>query len=278
MPGSPRARALVFRTTEYEFKPWVCGVRPGTTKRVHFATAQLDMGDKNSLKLVLQDGRGRSRTYTFTMKSPKNPKTLKAFIQRKLSIPTFCQEVYYESMKLNDETDLEAYRIKEGDTFRICYDTPADISPVLRALKSLKELVKFLEDDEQQDQEMEILIKDISNVARLWEKYFDDNESGNFYTNMQFFIKRGGVELALRAHTALLVQPGCRGDSPLQTLELGLLLMWARLCHMLDTATMKHIVQLVLDSFRRQESGISMGMFTDLWKETMWAAIKALYK
>ena len=230
------------------------------------------MEDKSSFKLVLQDGRGKSRSYTFVMKPPRNPKLFKAIIQRKFSIPTFCQEIYYESTKLKDETDLASFRIKEGDTFRVCYDTPADIRPVLKAVKSLLELVKCLE-DEQQDREMQALVKD---VACLWEKHFDETKTRNYSTNMQFFIKQGGTGLALRAHTALLTLPG--KDSLVQQLELDILMVWAQLCHKLDTATMKQVVQLVLGSIKRQKSTMRMFEYANLWKEIMWAGIKALYK
>ena len=227
------------------------------------------MAAKSSFQLVLEDGRGKSRAYTFVMNPPKNVKLLKAIVQRKFSIPTFCQEIYYESTKLKDETDLASFYIKEGDTFRVYYDTPADIRPVLKALKSLTEIVKYLE-DEQHDREMQPLVKD---VASLWEKHFDEVQTKNHSTNKQLFIKRGGADLTLRAHTALLAQPG--KDSPAQPLELDILMVWAQLCCSLDTAALKQIVKLVLGSIRRHQSVFG---YAHPWKEIMWAGFKALYK
>ena len=115
------------------------------------------MAGKGSFWLVLEDGRGKSKAYTFAMNPPRNNKLLKAIIQRKFSIPTFCQEIYYESTKLKDDIDLASFHIKEYDTFHVCYDTPADIRPVLNVLKSLTEIVKHLE-DEQHDGEMQPLV------------------------------------------------------------------------------------------------------------------------
>ncbi len=206
------------------------------------------------------------------MNPPRNAKLLKAIVQRKFSIPTFCQEIYYESTKLKDETDLASFHIKEGDTFRVYYDTPADIRPVLKALKSLTEIVKCLE-DEQHDREMQPLVKD---VASLWEKHFDEVKTKNHSTNKQLFIKRGGADLTLRAHTALLaLPPGSEKDSPDQPLELDILMIWALLCCKLNTAALKSVVKVVLGSIRRQTSILE---YAYPWKEIMWAGFKALYK
>ena len=224
------------------------------------------MAAKSSFQLVLEDGRGKSKAYTFVMSPPRNVKLLKAIVQRKFSIPTFCQEVYYESTKLKDNTDLASFHFKEGDTFRIRYDTPADIRPVLKALKSLTEIVKYLK-DEKHDGEMQPLVKD---VGSLWEKYFDEAKTRNYSTNKQLFIKQGGAKVTLRAHTALLAQPG--KDSP-QPLELDILMVWAQLCCELDTVVLKQIVKMVLSSIRRQKSAR-----VSLWKEITWAGFKALYK
>lgn len=227
------------------------------------------MAAKSSFQVVLEDGSGKSKAYTFAMNPPRNVKLLKAIVQKKFSIPTFCQEIYYDSTKLKDETDLASFHIKEGDTFRVCYDTPADIRPVLKAVKSLTEMVKYLE-DEQQDREMQPLVKD---VASLWEKHFDEVKTRNHNTNKQLFIKQGGAKLTLRAHTALLAQPG--KDSPQQPLELDILMVWAQLCFNLDAATLKQIVKVVMSSIRRQKSVFA---YAHPWKEITWAGFKALYK
>ena len=229
------------------------------------------MAGKSSFQLILTDGTGKSKAYPFIMNPPRNTKLLKALIQRKFSIPTFCQEIYYESTKLKDDTNLTSFHIKEGDTFRVCYDTPADIRPVLNVLKSLTEIVKHLE-DEQHDGEMQPLVKDI---ATLWEKHFDEAKTRNHTANKQVFIKQGGAELTLRAHTALLAQPG--KDSPSQPLELDILMVWAQLCCELDVAALKQIVKVVLGSIRRQKS-VHTFQYGHLWKEITWAGFKALHK
>ncbi len=229
------------------------------------------MAAKSSFQLVLENGSGKSKAYTFVMNPPRNAKLLKAIVQRKFSIPTFCQEIYYESTKLKDDTDLASFHIKEGDTFRVCYDTPADIRPVLKVLKSLTEIVKYLE-DEQHEGEMKPLVKD---VASLWEKHFDEAKTRNHTTNKQLFIKQGGAELTLRAHTALLAQPG--KDSSSQPLELDILMVWGQLCCELDVAALKQIVEMVLGSIRRHKP-VDAFEYVHVWKEITWAGFKALYK
>lgn len=234
----------------------------------------------STFNLILTDRHGNSQKGSVEMKPQWNLKALKSAVQSKFSIPTFSQDLYYESTQLQDETDLATYRFQEGDTFHVRYDSPADIIPVQKAVESLRELAKFLEDDLEQQNTSAVLLgllhANVLEVNHLVENYFNHEGSKNFYINMQLFIDYNGVDLGIKSHSALLLRPWQSMPIPLKTLEVAMLILWAEVCCMCDAGVLRCITQMTLGSLRKHT--LRMGALDDTTRNAVQTAIQALYK
>ena len=154
---------------------------------------------------------------------------LKQCIQSEYSIPASCQRLYFESALIGDDERLASYRVRDGDTLHVRYNSEGDVRDILGIISSMAEMVCFLESIQPE------LLKGtlsrgpvtrsvkVSEVKSLTAKYFEPFATERANANRLLFVSNNGLELLHELHTILLRQPWENNPLEMQKLEFAIL-------------------------------------------------------
>ena len=175
-------------------------------------------------------------TLTFIETYPRTVSDLKQGIEDEFSIPTCCQNIRVENIQLRDECSLEFYRIREGDTLHVQYNSVADVGDVLGIVDSLCSMITYIEGIQpilSSGKPSEDFMKSIpenifaDKVESLAFEYFYPCSSERANANRLLFVQRGGLDLMHKVHELLLLQPWQNIPIELQYLEHAILrVLW----------------------------------------------------
>lgn len=153
----------------------------------------------------------------FTLKGyPESVLELKESIQAEYSIPASCQRVYFESLLIGDDERLDSYRIRDGDTLHVYYNSEGDVKDVLEIISSMREMVPFLESIQPELSKGALTTKLDTRISRsvkamkvesLVSKYFWPSSTERANANCLFFVSNNGLKLMLELQAILLQQP-----------------------------------------------------------------------
>ena len=190
-------------------------------------TMVLDCIPENSHKVA---------TLKFVENCPKTVPDLKQGIEDEFGIPTCCQDVFLENVQMNDQCSLKFYRVREGDTFHVRYNSEADVDDVLDIVASLCSMITYIERIQpilSDGIPTEFLRNSIpenifaNKVESLAVQYFYPCSSERANANRLLFVQRGGLDLMHKVHELLLLQPWQNIPIQLQYLEHAILrVLW----------------------------------------------------
>lgn len=170
----------------------------------------------------------------------ESPPTTVAQIRKKVeedfNIPVCVQSLTYEGYPLSDDTNLELYRIRSGDTFSITYLAEGDCKDIDTIVKWFKQVKMYLESEDPTlsnmrlshdfDDILTIGINErvIENLAfELLFPWLDPNK----YVNKLYFVDIGGLDTIMDVYVAILRHPWTDCLLKLKYIEQGILrILW----------------------------------------------------
>ena len=190
-------------------------------------TVVLDCVPENSHKVA---------TLTFMKNCPKTVPDLKQGIEDKFNIPTCCQDVFLENIQLDNHCSLKSYRVREGDTFHVRYNSEADVEDILDIVGSLCSMITYIERIQpilSKGKPTEFLTNSIpenifaDKVESLAVQYFYPCSCEQANANRLLFVQHGGLDLMHKVHELLLLQPWQNVPIEMQYLEHAILrVLW----------------------------------------------------
>lgn len=167
---------------------------------------------------------------------PSTVVDVKRVIQEEFKVPVGCQKIFLDSTLLRDKEQLKFYRIRNGDTLHVHYNSEADVEDICDVIAYM-ELMVFFIDLIQPTLNAEMCTAAIhrritenvhpEKVESLAVKYFYPCSDERAKANRLLFVQSGGLDLLYRLHEGLLKQPWCRTPIEMQYLEHALLrVLW----------------------------------------------------
>ena len=163
---------------------------------------------------------------------PETVLEVKEHIQSNFKVPRCCQALYFDSVLLHEGETLYLYRIRDGDTLHVHYNSEADIEEVLDIINTMRKMIPFIESiqpelsEERVSHDLDVRISQnvkSTLVESLAFEYFFPCASEKADANRLFFIDNGGLDLMHDLHTALLQQPWRLTPLEMQYLEHAIL-------------------------------------------------------
>ena len=163
---------------------------------------------------------------------PETVLEVKEHIQSKFKVPRCCQALYFDSVLLRERETLYLYRIRDGDTLHVHYNSEADIEEVLDIISTMKKMIPFIESiqpelsEERVSHDLDVRISQnvkSTLVESLAFEYFFPCASEKADANRLLFIDNGGLDLMHDLHTVLLQQPWRLTPLEMQYLEHAIL-------------------------------------------------------
>ena len=163
---------------------------------------------------------------------PETVLEVKEHIQSNFKVPRCCQALYFDSVLLHEGETLYLYRIRDGDTLQVHYNSEADIEEVLDIISTMRKMIPFIESIqpelsvERVSHDLDVRISQnvkSTLVESLAFEYFFPCASEKADANRLFFIDSGGLDLMHDLHTVLLQQPWSVTPLEMQYLEHAIL-------------------------------------------------------
>ena len=190
-------------------------------------TVVLDCVPENSHKVA---------TLTFMKNYPKTVPDLKQGIEDEFNVPTCCQDVFLENTQLDNHCSLKSYRVREGDTFHVRYNSEADVEDILDIVGSLCSMITYIERIQpilSKGKPTEFLTNSIpenifaDKIESLAFQYFYPCSCERANANRLLFVQRRGLDLMHKVHELLLLQPWQNIPIEMQYLEHAILrVLW----------------------------------------------------
>lgn len=178
----------------------------------------------------------RVETIKFVENCLKTVPELKQGIEDEFGIPTCCQSVYLENTQLGDQHSLQFYRVRDGDTLHVHYNSEADVDDILDIVGSLCSMVTYIEGIQpilSHGKPSQFLTKSIpenifaAKVESLAVQYFYPCSTERANANRLLFVQRGGLDIMHKVHELLLLQPWKNVPIEMQYLEHAILrVLW----------------------------------------------------
>ena len=163
---------------------------------------------------------------------PETVLEVKEHIQSNFKVPRCCQALYFDSMLLHERETLYLYRIRDGDTLHMRYNSEADIEEVLDIISTMRKMIPFIESiqpelsEERVSHDLDVRISQnvkATSVESLAYEYFFPCASDKADANRLLFIDNGGLDLMHDLHSALVQQPWRLTPLEMQYLEHAIL-------------------------------------------------------
>ena len=154
---------------------------------------------------------------------PKYAFGLKESIQNEFSIPACCQRLYFESILIGDSERLDSYRIRDGDTFHVHYNSEGDVEDILEIISSIRFFVESIQLALFEGVLPGEQTLTVSKIDSLNKKYFEPFDAERASANRLLFVCNNGLELMHQLHVMLLQQSWEDAPLAMQYLELGIL-------------------------------------------------------
>ena len=160
---------------------------------------------------------------------PATAAELKLCIQSEYSIPAICQKLYFESALIGDDERLDSYRIRDGDTLHVYYNSEGDVRDVLDIISSMAEMVVSIESMRPElskgtlSRGQVMRSVKVSEVRKFADKYLEPFATERANANRLLFVSNNGLELLHQLHVALLRQPWKNIPLEMQRLEYTIL-------------------------------------------------------
>ena len=175
-------------------------------------------------------------TLKFVDNCPKTVLDLKQGIEDEFGIPSCCQNISVENIQLADQRLLKFYRVREGDTLCVQYNSVADVDEILDIVDSLCSMKTYIESIQpilSSGKPSDMFTKSIQNnifadkVESLAFEYFYPCSSERANANRLLFVQHEGLEHMHRVHELLLLQPWQNIPIEMQYLEHAILrVLW----------------------------------------------------
>ena len=172
----------------------------------------------------------------FVEKCPTTVLDLKQGIEENFDVPTCTQNISVEDVQLHDQHSLKFYRIRDGDTLHVRYNSEADVDAVLGIIASLCSMITYIDSIQptlSRGRPSEHLRNSIpknifaDKVESLAFEYFYPCSSERANANRLLFVQHGGLDLMHRVHELLLLQPWQNIPVEMQYLEHAILrVLW----------------------------------------------------
>jgi len=163
---------------------------------------------------------------------PETVLEVKEHIQSNFKVPRCCQALYFDSMLLHERETLYLYRMRDGDTLHVRYNSEADIEEILDIISTMRKMIPFIESiqpelsEERVSHDLDVRIAQnvqATLVESLAYEYFFPCASDKADANRLFFIDNGGLDLMHDLHSALVQQPWRLTPLEMQYLEHAIL-------------------------------------------------------
>ena len=167
--------------------------------------------------------------------TPKTVRDMKTKIENEHNIPVCTQTLSFESQKLSDGTNLESFRVRSGDTFRISYYADGNCTEILKVIGWFKIVLVALrienpsvsdgiENDLEELLAMGIEEKHMENLAF---EYFAPWLDARTYVNKLHFIHNRGIEIIMAIYKLLFRHPWPNCHLKLKYMEYStLMVLW----------------------------------------------------